>query len=464
MEVAGVSSVQGINVDTAFTSRKNVYTDPYHSLKTGIWIYFILLVFEGSLRKWVLPGLASPLLLIRDPIAIWLIFISWKRGILIFNKYIYITCIVGIISLFTAIFFGHGSLIVAAYGVRTLVLHFILIFVIGVVFNRDDVLKIGKFMLWVSVPMSILLILQFYSPQSAWVNRGVGGDTTGGGFEGALGFFRPPGTFSFTNGVSLYYSLLSCYVFYFWLDNTKYINRVLLISASVALLMSIPLSISRTLVFSIAVILGFMFIAILKKRNSIKQVLIIVLVLLGISLVLSQLSIFKTATGALTTRFSNANSVEGGLQGTLGDRYLGGLLGAIINFDQLPFWGYGIGMGTNVGSTLLTGKSQFLFAEGEWGRLVGELGIVMGLIIIIIRSVVTFKIFWASYKILSIDFLPWLLVGYCVITVPQAQWAQPTALGFSVFVAGIAIASMRYPPQNTDVVVTHKDAMPLEVV
>jgi len=449
MQATDISNIQGVNNAATFNSgRKIIKTDPYRSIKTGIWVYFILLVFEGGLRKWILPGLSSPLLLIRDPVALWLIIVSWKRGILVFNSYIYITCIISVIALITAIFFGHGSLLVAIYGIRTLLLHFVLIFVIGAVFNRDDVLKIGKFVLLVSIPMTILVILQFYSPQSAWVNRGVGGDIAGGGFEGALGFFRPPGTFSFTNGIALYYSLLACFVFYFWVNKSKYISRALLIASSVALLMSIPLSISRTLVFSIAVIFAFMIMAILKQRNSIKQILIIIVGLLGTVIILSQLSIFKTATGALTTRFSNASTAEGGLQGTLGDRYLGGLLGAIVNSDQLPFFGYGVGMGTNVGSTLLTGRNQFLIAEGEWGRLVGELGIVMGLIIIIIRLAITFKLFLASYRFLSVDFLPWLLVGYCVITVPQAQWAQPTALGFSVFVAGITIAALRIPAKS----------------
>ena len=32
-----------------------------------IFLLFLLLIFEGALRKWVLPGLSNPLLFIRDP-------------------------------------------------------------------------------------------------------------------------------------------------------------------------------------------------------------------------------------------------------------------------------------------------------------------------------------------------------------------------------------------------------------
>ena len=39
-------------------------------LKKLFWAYFLLLIFEGALRKWVMPGLSAPLLLIRDPLGL----------------------------------------------------------------------------------------------------------------------------------------------------------------------------------------------------------------------------------------------------------------------------------------------------------------------------------------------------------------------------------------------------------
>ena len=47
--------------------------ESYQSLKIAIWLYFLLWIFEGALRKWVLPSLATPLLMVRDPIAIYII-------------------------------------------------------------------------------------------------------------------------------------------------------------------------------------------------------------------------------------------------------------------------------------------------------------------------------------------------------------------------------------------------------
>src|SRR5690554_2327554 len=100
-------------------------------LKKGIWIYFLLLIFEGALRKWFLPGLATPLLVVRDPIALFLILKAWQKGILVPNLYIIGTMVIGVISVYTSVLLGHGSIPVAIFGARILLIHFPLMFVIG---------------------------------------------------------------------------------------------------------------------------------------------------------------------------------------------------------------------------------------------------------------------------------------------------------------------------------------------
>src|SRR5438552_13164248 len=186
-------------------------------LKAAIWLYFFLLIFEGALRKWVFPSLSNPLLVIRDPIAIWIFITARNKGYLKFNPYSFFMIMVGVIGIFTAVTVGHGNFYVAAFGARIYILQFPLIFAIGKIFEWEDVVKMGRAMLWISLPMTVLIGLQFYSPQDAWVNRGLGSDTAGAGFSGAMGYFRPPGTFSFTTGVSLFYGFVAAYIFYFWL-------------------------------------------------------------------------------------------------------------------------------------------------------------------------------------------------------------------------------------------------------
>lgn len=427
--------------DSSFSFSKKIITGTsVKALKYGVWLYFILLVFEGALRKWLLPGLATPILIIRDPLAIWLIYKSWRLQMLTSNFYLTSMVVIGIVGFFTAIFLGHKNLAVAFFGTRIFLIYFPLIFIIGKVFNAKDVTDLGIFLLWLSVPMTILVAFQFYSPQSAWVNRGVGGDMEGGGFSGALGYFRPPGTFSFTTGMVQFYSLAACYIMYF-IFKPKLVNKFLLAAAILALILSIPLSISRTLLFQVALTILFSSVILSKKPEYLFKMLLALIALAMLFLVINKISLFNTALAAFTERFQNATESEGGLKEVFLDRFLGGMVGALFGNDTIPFFGFGSGMGTNVGSKLLTGGNEFLISEGEWGRLIGELGPLFGLLAIAIRLSFCMQMAWACYKkVLVNDFLPWLLFSFGFIIILQGQWAQPTTLGFATFVAGLILA------------------------
>ena len=417
--------------------------DNFGSIRSGIWVYLILLIFEGALRKWVLPGLAGPLLIIRDPVAIWILFMAWQQDIFPSNKFVNVIAGVCVLSLITTMVIGHGNIVVAIYGARILLIHFPLIFVISRVLTRKDILEFGKILMWISIPMTILMGLQFYTPQSSLVNRSVGGGAEGAGFSGALGYFRPSGTFSFTNGLSLFYNLVGCYVVYFWVRTGK-VNTVLLIAATFALIISIPLSISRLLLFQLVLTLAFAVSYIVRKPQNIGKAVFIAVVGFAAMALVSNLSFFQTATDALSARLDNAADSEGGLRGTLVDRFLGGLASAIQDTGETPFFGFGLGMGTNAGAQLVKGDRAFLISEGEWGRLVGEMGLALGLTAIIVRLLLCFRMLVKSFKILKTDdLLPWLFVSFSLLLVGQGQWAQPTNLGFSTFVGGITIAAIR---------------------
>lgn len=419
-------------------------TDSYRLLKAGIWVYFFLLILEGGIRRWFLPSLAAPLLVVRDPFAIGLIVLTGQRGLLTFNLYVVTTVLIGIVGIYTAVLLGHGSLTVAVYGARILLLHFPLMFVIGRVFSREDVIRMGRTMVWLSVPMVVLIAIQFYSPQSAWVNRGVGGDMEGAGFDGALGYFRPPATFSFYIGTTLFFGLLTSFIFYFWLQS-KEIGSLLLLVATTGLIAAIPLSISRALLSHVAVSTVFVGLALIRKPALSGRFVFIAFITVFALAVLSQTGLFNTAIEAFLTRFENASESEGGLGGTFFDRFLGGLTKPITESLEQPFFGYGLGMGTNAGAMLLAGsKDVFLISEGEWGRLIGELGPVMGLTMILVRLGLTVEMGFASYqKLAAGDLLPWLLLSFGVMVIPQVQWAQPTALGFSTLIGGLLLASLR---------------------
>ena len=60
----------------------------FKSIKIAIWMYFLLWIFEGALRKWVLPSLATPLLIVRDPVAVYIIIKAIYLEVKFMNIYV----------------------------------------------------------------------------------------------------------------------------------------------------------------------------------------------------------------------------------------------------------------------------------------------------------------------------------------------------------------------------------------
>ena len=172
-----------------------------------------------------------------------------------------------------------------------------------------------------------------------------------------------------------------------------------------------------------------------------------------------------TGIEVFTARFEGASESEGGLEGTIGDRYIGGYLGALFDWS-MPLFGYGIGLGTNVGATLMggdmwsfgfngevewsriMGECGIIFGfngEVEWSRIMGECGIILGLIIIGIRVLFSLKLWKKAYDLLvkRYDLLPWMLSAGMMLTIPQGQWSTPTNLGFSILLGGLTLAAVR---------------------
>lgn len=422
--------------------------EPYDLYRKAIWVYLFLLVSEGALRKWFLPSLATPLLIIRDPIAIWLTIVGWQKGWLN-NAYVKVMMIVSTLSFVLTLLVGHHNLFVALFGWRIYFFHFPMIFVMGKILSRTDLLKMGQFLLWLSIPMTVLIVIQFYSPQTAWVNLGVGGEGTAG-FAGAMGYMRPPGTFSFTSGYVAFQGVVGCLLLYYLVMNDtlpeayRFSTWVLILLAACYLL-TIPMSISRTHFFQTSVFLLFLGVAAVRKAKLKNRFLKFMAVALVAVVVLSFTGIADTGIEAFTARFDGANKAEGGMEGVVGNRYFGGLWRGLMGFD-IPVFGYGLGLGTNVGARLMGGNMySFGFnAENEWERIVGECGLIIGWVIIGVRLFLSLKLWRLAYRLLikKYDLLPWMLSAGMMLTVPQGQLSIPTNLGFCILLGGFTLAAI----------------------
>lgn len=413
--------------------------NPYKLIKWLIWTYFLLLIYEGALRKWILPGLANPLLIIRDPVVILIYLLALRKGV--FPDDSLVTWIIGL-GMFTfliSLVTGSGNLWVSLYGWRTDFLHLPLIFLMPKVLNAKDVKRLCIGLLITAIPMAILVMYQFKSSPTAWINAGVGG-SEGGQLDVGFGKIRPPGTFSFTNGLANYVSLVAACLLYAVIDK-KYYPRWLLFSAAPAVVLMMTISGSRATVA--AVVVSVIFLALICLRypsyigGSFKFVL---LALPGLWLVTS-LPIFQEGIMVHTKRFGEAG---GGVQHGIIERTFSDYLNGIYAIPDTPFFGMGLGIGTNAAAGMLGGgKRSFLLAEGEWERVIKEGGPIFGLGFLLLRvGIAAYLGLLAMAALGRKQPLSLMVLSACVLPVLNAQFGQPTALGFAVFGAGLCLAAV----------------------
>jgi hypothetical protein len=293
--------------------------------------------------------------------------------------------------------------------------------------------------------MTILIALQFFSPQSAWVNRGLAGDIAGAGFSGALGYMRPPGTFSFIAGLANFYAVAIAYLWYFWL-NTKLIRKWLLITASVCVICALPLSISRTIFYHAAISSLFALVYCVLRPNNLLRILPALAVLAVAFFVLRGLPFFETAGDAMMARFEMATDHEGRADKAASNRFFGAFVRGMEVAWHGPMWGEGIGLGTNAGAQIVSGERSFLVAEEEWSRMTGEQGMLLGLLTLLWRVSLAVQMCWFAFgRARRGDPLAWMLCSFAVVQIFNGQLAQPSLLGFFALTGGLVLSSLQEP-------------------
>src|SRR5882724_11028362 len=146
------------------------------TLKALIWLYVGLLIFEGALRKWVLPSLSDPLLIVRDPVAIAIYAVAFFTGRFPLNGFVLFTFALGAATVVASLLGGQTNPLVLAYGLRINYGHLPLMWVMAEVLTRKDVERLGCFLLLAAIPMTAVMVLQFKSPAGAFINRGIGSE------------------------------------------------------------------------------------------------------------------------------------------------------------------------------------------------------------------------------------------------------------------------------------------------
>ena len=129
--------------------QSEVNTRTIKHIKWLIWLYFWLLIFEGTFRKWILPQYSDVLLVVRDPVVLVIYLMAIKARVFPRNGYIIWLGGIGFLSLLVSLVVLEPYLslkpliLVTGFGFRCNFLHLPLIFIMGKVLDLEDIKKLG---------------------------------------------------------------------------------------------------------------------------------------------------------------------------------------------------------------------------------------------------------------------------------------------------------------------------------
>ena len=436
-----MSTTETISLQRNLPNRKMVSksaaTD-YAFIKKLIWAYFLLLLFEGALRKWFLPGLSQGLLIIRDPIVIWIYYLAYAQGVFpINNKYLQ-KCLQWVIgAAIISFLINQTHPFTIAYGARTNLLHFPLLFIMGRVLNWEDVMQFGKAFLLLAGPMTWVVAQQFQADADDIINTAAGG--TGSQLETSGGKVRASGTFTFVSGIVFYYCFTVSYIIYGFLIKNAFPKWMLYLGTSTTLLAMVTAGSRAVIAESLQVVACFAFLA-YYKPNEFGRITASVFGFSTLALILySQVDLFKEGLVFLSLRFEEAANVEGTPIEAYFNRYYQ-IITAPYHYSLfIDLFGNGLGSATRAGSML---GGTYGFAENSWARAITENGVIIGSMFLVWRVWVTKDLLGCCIQsVKKGNYLAIFLFGAAAPVLLFGLLGQPTNLGFATFGSGLCLAA-----------------------
>jgi len=410
----------------------------YGLIKKLLWLYFFLLLFEGALRKWFLPGLSQGLLIVRDPIVLWIYYLCYSQGIFpSSNKYIVKLAQWILLAIALSIIINQAHPATIAYGARTNLLHFPLIFIMGRVLNHKDIINFGKAFLVLALPMTWIVAQQFQADRFDIMNVASGG--TGHQMMTSGDKVRASGTFSFISGIVFYYCFAVAFIIYGFLNKNAFSKGILYLGTGATFLAMVTAGSRSVIAESLQVFACFGFLAYYRPKEFGR----IGVSVLGISVIIlflySQIDLFKEGLGFLSLRFEEASNVEGNPMEAYFIRYREIIASPYYYNKWTGFFGNGLGTATRAGSALGGGSGG---AELSWSRPVLENGFLVGILFLAWRLWITKDLF-----LLCLDgvkrgkYLAIFIFGAAGPVLLFGLLGQPTNLGFAAFGGGLCLAA-----------------------
>lgn len=371
--------------------------------------FFVYLVLEGALRKWVLPTLSTGLFLLKDLLVLVALFgfignsFSRRGRIASFLTKNENLLLWGWFFTFFGYFFVSGVSLASIAGLRyyLVMLSFVLL-TPHVIADINDLNRLATRYLWLALAVSILGTAQFLSPADSWINRYA---WTAAAMDVATfgeGRARITGTFSYITPYAVYLQFMFLVALALFNLSEHGRQRILLGLIVVLLLANMVMTGSRA-PFLISVILAipFMLSALREIATRRGRALSMVAAFLVMGLFLFQ---FGDIFTILSERNREAMDARG--------RITGALLTPVITLRDAEFVGSGIGS-TFMGVRELSRSSEGAgFDEVNADRIGVETGIFGYLFVLIFKLVFLVKAFVLYRNAVDRTIKTWALVAF----------------------------------------------------
>lgn len=414
-------------------------------VRWGLGLFLVLLIYDGALRKWVLPSAEQILFIAKDALLLGLLaYVLLHRPR---HKKTAMQPTARALLLLYAVWVlleaGNLNLpnpLVGIWGIKAHLLYASLILLLPLAFsNLDETLRwLVKAYPWITVPVCALAFVQLASPADSFINQQVRGGLEMISYFGESGLVRVTGTFSYITGMGAFVQATTVLGMGLFLGGAR--SRPFLIGLGFALA-ALPATGSRGVIAVAAVSALIMLVAatgarLIGSRMAVRIVAVIA-VLGAISLQTQD-----AAWVALQQRAQGAAESHGDTV-----RAFTAFTNAFSFFDVAGFLGFGSGSASLGSPALAEGVAPFswlppgIYFEEESGRLVLELG-MFGWLFSLAMRVAMF--FWAvklalkgrtrSVRVAGVLALPVMALG---MYVGNGVFAPPVGGTFYWFSVGL---------------------------
>ncbi|WP_321881491.1 hypothetical protein [Paraburkholderia bannensis] len=408
----------------------------------------LVTVFEGAVRKWLAPGLTSPLLLCRDAAAFALVMRAALRGRFAAMPFatqclLAWTFVVAGWGLFQIVVL-QGPIVLFLLGLRFWLLYFWMALAMACTLTTLEIVRVMRLMIALGIVMTPLVMLQHFLPPSSPLN--VQPDTDEDAiFRVTADIVRVSGTFTFTMGFACFIAVVSpLAISSVWSGVRLYRHAWLAVVAFICVAISTLVSGSRASIMFFGALLAVQTLAgfgAAKTGKALMQSIArTVLAVLALALTLG---LFSDALVATQERFQTAAADED-VMGRIETE----LLGEPAARKEMTFVGHGLGAGTNAGSVLLTGENAFELAESEPARVLLEMGVVGFAWLLVKCLIFAVGISRSLVRLVrcseTLPLLIWATTAYGMSSWPVS--GQVSANAFGYIALGLALCSTRELP------------------